>query len=154
MNTFVVDYLERLDSLYDEVVNAIENIPQHALDWVPGPGMNSLAVLAIHVAGSSRYWIGDVAGESPSGRNRPAEFHATGVDLNTIKERLAASLAYAHEFMPTLSFEDLSSPRISPRDNRQVTIGWALAHALEHTALHTGHMQLTRQLWDISMTQS
>jgi hypothetical protein len=27
-------------------------------------------------------------------------------------------------------------------------IAWSLLHALEHTALHLGHMQLTRQLWE------
>ncbi|MGD9092072.1 MAG: DinB family protein [Anaerolineales bacterium] len=150
MNSFFKDYLEQLDGLFEEINNAIESLPHDALDWVPGPGMNSLAVLAAHIAGSSRYWIGDVAGEDPSGRDRPAEFRTSDLDLSSLKGGLAASLAYAYEYIPTLSLEDLSSPRISPHDNRQVTIGWALAHALEHTALHTGHMQLTRQLWDLS----
>jgi ankyrin repeat protein len=27
-------------------------------------------------------------------------------------------------------------------------VAWCLAHALEHTALHLGHMQITRQLWE------
>ena len=27
-------------------------------------------------------------------------------------------------------------------------IGWAAYHTLEHTALHVGHMQLTRQVYD------
>jgi hypothetical protein len=29
-----------------------------------------------------------------------------------------------------------------------ITAGWALNHALAHTALHIGHAQITRQLWD------
>lgn len=28
------------------------------------------------------------------------------------------------------------------------TVAWRLAHALEHTALHLGHMEITRQLWE------
>jgi hypothetical protein len=27
-------------------------------------------------------------------------------------------------------------------------VGWALLHALEHTAIHLGHIQITQQLWD------
>ena len=154
MNTFTNDYLERLDTLHHEINKAFEGLQQEALDWVPGQGMNSLAVLVFHTAGSLRYWIGDVAGDDPSGRDRPAEFLTRGVDLNALNGRLAESFAYAHDFLPTLRFEDLSSIRTSPLTNRQVTIGWALAHALEHTALHTGHIQLTRQLWDLSEAQS
>jgi len=26
-------------------------------------------------------------------------------------------------------------------------VAWALAHALEHTALHLGHIQIGRELW-------
>ncbi len=38
--------------------------------------------------------------------------------------------------------------RTDPRDGREYTVAWALFHALEHTALHLGQMQLTRQLWE------
>ena len=37
---------------------------------------------------------------------------------------------------------------ISTRDDRNFSAGWALAHALEHTAPHLGHAQVTRQLWE------
>ena len=47
-----------------------------------------------------------------------------------------------------LSLEELEELRISPRDGRQFTVGWSLAHALEHTAIHVGHAQITRQLWE------
>ena len=154
METYISDYMDRLDALHDEINHALEDLPQDALDWVPGPGMNSLAVLVAHTAGSGRFWIGDIAAGEPSGRDRPSEFQTLGVGLTTLKDRLAASLAYAHDFLPTLEFNDLSSIRTSPLDSRQITVGWALNHALEHTALHTGHIQLTRQLWDLHRAQN
>jgi uncharacterized damage-inducible protein DinB len=154
MNTFISDYLERLEALIDEINLALDSLPQEGLDWVPGADMNSLAILATHVAGSLRYWIGDVVGQDPSARDRPAEFRTHDLDLPTLRGRLAASLAYAQDFLPTLSFDDLSSPRTSMRDDRQITVGWALAHALEHTAQHCGHIQLTRQLWDLFAAKS
>lgn len=146
MNVIATDYLERLDSLQEEINKTIDGLPQNALDWFPGPGMNSLAVLVAHTAGSLRYWVGDVAGEDPSGRDRPAEFRTQGVSWKILSQKLADSIAYAHEFLPRLADKDLGSTRFLT--DRQVTVSWALAHALEHTALHTGHIQLTRQLWD------
>ena len=91
-------YLERLQALHADIELTITGLPQATLDWVPRPEMNSLAVLAVHVAGPQRYWIGDVVGGDPSGR--------------------------------------------------EFTGAWCLAHALEHTALHLGQMQITRQLWE------
>jgi len=42
--------------------------------------------------------------------------------------------------------DNLQQIRNSPRDDRKFTVGRALAHALQHTALHLGHAQVTRQL--------
>ena len=147
MQPFFQDYLDRLQELHADIVGAIEGLPEAALDWVPGLGMNSLGVLAVHVAGAERYWIGDVAAGDPSGRDRGAEFRAQGLDAATLKGRLADALAYARSVLEGLSLGDLEEPRISPRDGRRFTVGWSLAHALEHTAIHVGHAQITRQLW-------
>ena len=39
------EYLDRLEALHAGLEEAIAGLPVEALDWVPGPGMNSLAVL-------------------------------------------------------------------------------------------------------------
>ncbi|NIU62141.1 MAG: DUF664 domain-containing protein, partial [Gammaproteobacteria bacterium] len=33
-------------------------------------------------------------------------------------------------------------------DGREFRVSWSLLHALDHVAQHTGHVQITRQLWD------
>jgi len=40
------DYFERLQALHADIKCAIKELPQMALDWVPGTDMNSLCVLA------------------------------------------------------------------------------------------------------------
>ena len=72
MEAFFENYVNRLEALYSHVEAAIEGLSVDALDWSPGPEMNSIAVLLVHLAGSVRYWIGDVAGGEPSGRDRQA----------------------------------------------------------------------------------
>ena len=65
MLPFLADYFEILRNLHADLEHSLNDLPPEALDWSPGPDMNSLSVLATHVAGSERYWIGDVAGASP-----------------------------------------------------------------------------------------
>jgi uncharacterized damage-inducible protein DinB len=142
------DYIERLGALHTNVERAIQGLPQAALDWVPGPEMNSIGALVAHLTGAERYWIGDVAGHDPSGRDRAAEFRARGLDEAELKRRLDGSLAYARGLLEGLTLQDLDAARVSPRDGREFTVAWCLAHALEHTAIHLGHIQIIRQLWD------
>lgn len=53
-----------------------------------------------------------------------------------------------HRFLGDLSqIETLIVPDV-PRGNQEYTAAWAILHALEHTALHTGQIQLARQLWE------
>ena len=148
MEQFFADFLERLQSLHADMKETIKKLPQAGLDWKPGSGMNSLCVLVFHATGAERYWIGDVACQDPSGRDREAEFKVQGLDAAKLIERLDHSLDYARSAAVKLKLTDLQQLRLSPQDDRKYTAGWALAHALEHTALHLGHAQVTRQFWD------
>ena len=147
MHAFYEAYLERLSALHDSIKSAVEGLPGAALDWTPGPDINSLTILVVHLTGAERYWIGDVAGETPSGRDRDAEFRSHGLHADALTRRLDETLASCRDFLAGLTVEDLSATRASPRDGRTFTVAWALAHALEHTGLHLGHMQIIRQLW-------
>jgi hypothetical protein len=148
MKKLFVDYLERLQRLHDDIKQSIEGLPQAALDWIPGPEMNSLCIIVAHVSGSERYWLGDIIAQAPSDRDREAEFRTQGVDVSGLIAQLDGSLAYGSRVVEGLGLEDLETPRVSPRDGREVTVGWALFHVLEHVAVHLGHVQLTRQMWE------
>lgn len=148
MQRFFADYLKRLEELHGDIEQAIQGLSDDALDWAPGGNMNPIGVLVIHVIGAERYWIGDVVARESSARDREAEFGVHGLGATALKERLANALAYVRGVLEELSVEQLKEVRVSPRNQRQSTVGWSLAHALAHTAIHVGHIQLTRQLWD------
>jgi uncharacterized damage-inducible protein DinB len=141
-------YLSLFEALHQRVVKAIDTLPAEALDWIPAAGMNSLAVLVVHMAGSQRFWVGDVAMNEPSGRERSAEFQVQGVTSGALQQRLRASLDYTRAALGRLTLEDLSDKRTAAMHDGEISVSWALLHALEHTALHVGHIQITRQLWD------
>jgi hypothetical protein len=148
MDRFFEDYLKLLGGLHTQVVDAIQGLPQEALDWQPGSDILSICVFVTHLTGAERYWIGDVAGKDPSDRDRDAEFRARDVPVETLTGRLHGNLEYARDLFETLSASELSNDRISARDGKRFSVVWALLHALEHTALHLGHVQIIRQLWD------
>lgn len=147
MSVFYDDLFDLFDKLHAEIKKTLDGIPSDALDWVPGPDMNSIAVLVVHLTGAERYWIG-VALNEPPGRDREAEFRTQGVGAEALKEHLVSADDYAKQALTGFSLPDLEAVRQSPRNGKTFTAGWCLAHALEHTAVHTGHIQLTRQLWE------
>jgi len=148
MQTYFQEYLKILQTCHTDILKAVDVLPSAALDWVPGKEMNSINVLVFHLTGAEQYWISDVAAQTPSQRDRDAEFNVHGVDVSVLKKRLEDNITLAAGVLDTLNLTDLESPRISPRDGREVTVAWALLHALEHSMLHLGQIQLTRQLWE------
>ncbi|HMN12108.1 MAG TPA: DUF664 domain-containing protein [Bellilinea sp.] len=150
MSTHFRDYLDLLETLLDGYRESIHGLSPEALDWVPGKDMNSLAVLVAHVAGSGRFWLGDIANNDPSNRNRSAEFQVRGLTESELNRKLDDFFTYARETLTNIDPAKLSAliplPSGDPRE--PVSGTWAILHALDHTALHLGHAQLTRQLWD------
>lgn len=148
MQPFFTDYLNNLQELHRDIRTALEGLPQAALDWTLDPEINSLSVLVVHVTGSERYWLGDVVAGENSNRDREAEFKVRGLSSEMLLQRLSDVEAYLQLVLERLTIQDLETPRISPRNGREVTVAWAMGHALKHTALHLGHVQIMRQLWE------
>lgn len=137
-----------LSTLHATIDKAVADLPDEALEWQPGAGMNSLGVLLAHTLGAERFWIGDVAGGEPSGRVRDDEFATTGKPVAYFAEQAQAVLAHSQQVLARLMPDELGKLVRVPGSSRAVTVAWAILHALEHTALHTGHIEITRQLWD------
>ncbi len=147
MSPFFGDYLDRLRELHIELKKALEGLPQEALDFKPAEDIPSICILVVHLTGAERYWIGDVVAKRPSDRDRGSEFKAHSLPASVLEKRLDDALEFAQDTIRSMTVEDLGALRISARDGRQFTIAWALLHALEHTAVHLGHVQIIRQLW-------
>ncbi len=139
--------LKQLEVLHRGMNEALGGLPAEALNWSPGPEINSLAVLAAHTSGAERYWIGDVIAQDDSHRDRDAEFRVQARSAKEIIERLDAVLAHSRSVLSSLTVAHLEEQRPAS-DQRQVTVAWALVHTLEHTGIHLGQMQLMRQWWE------
>lgn len=150
MHPFFADYYERLNALHQDARQIIEDLIPEALVWSPGPEMNSIAVLATHIAGSEDYWVSHMAGGNPTDRVRSAEFAVEQASAQELLIQLDASLDRSRSTLDQLSLDNLTTERISAPHDRAFTVGWSLLHVLDHTGSHIGHMQITRQLWEQS----
>lgn len=140
---------ERFHELHRDIERALEDLPEEALDWKPGADMNSLAVLITHLTGAERFLIGDVVLGDPSNRVRETEFQVAGLTKQDLLKRLAMTDTYIKGAFEKMSLADLETERVHPRHGNNVSVAFAILHALEHAATHVGHIGLTVQLWQL-----
>ena len=141
---FFVDYLGLLEGLQRRLHKDVRDLPAEAMDWSPGPEMNSVAVLLAHMVGVLHEGIAIALGDPP-GRVRAQEFQTRGVLSAEMLRRLDAVIDYARGALPRLGLTDLDKERND--DDGPISCGMALLHALEHAYLHLGHAQLSCQMW-------
>ncbi len=149
-----------IDRRAHEALEQLEGLPEEALNRkLPLPETNSLYALATHLAGAGEFWSVAMVGGRDIARHRESEFAATGT-LAALRERYEKWLTAMHEDLDAYPDEKMGqlvtlTGRTRPAwmDSDQLTARESLLHALEHTTLHLGHIQLTRQLLQDGATQ-
>jgi uncharacterized damage-inducible protein DinB len=107
--------------------------------WRAGDGSNSIGNLLLHLEGSTRTWIMSVAGGSHSPRDRQQEFdEREEIPRAELMARLRRTLADADEALAGLDAGALLERRQTPWE--EVTVLWAVYHAVEHFAMHAGQI--------------
>lgn len=143
--------LSRLEEMHQQYFDYMDGLSTAELDWSPGREMNSLCVLAVHVTAAERFWIG-LGIDEISKRDRPAEFLASGYELEALKARFRANIAFYREAFARQDggrlAEMVDVSQYMARPSQLVTRGYALLRGLDHTAEHLGHAGMTRQLLD------
>lgn len=139
---------DELENLHGEMYGLLQDLLPDALDWIPADGTNSLAVLATHVAGSQRYWVGELIMGEPSHRVRKEEFKTAQVGAAQLLRSLDEALELTRQGFERLTLDRLAEDVFPPWRDQPISVARAIAHVLQHTALHLGHMELTRQLME------
>lgn len=146
-----------LRKLVEQIFEQLDGIPEDDLNtWLPRDGMrdvNTFYALATHTVGAGEYWILVAAGQRHGDRDRLAEFRATGT-LADLRARYDQWLTEAADVLSTIDKATLKSnffrEEVPERglSRARLTRAECITHALEHTAVHLGHLQLQRQLYD------
>lgn len=147
-----------LTTLIGQALEQISGVPDEDLnEWRPALGLedvNTFYALMTHLLAAGEYWILHAAAGQPTERNRPAEFRATGSRLALV-ERADRFVEDVRAYLKTLTEADLE--RIFERGGDD-PLRWSAAdcivHAVEHTGVHVGHLQIQRQIWNAERRQS
>jgi uncharacterized damage-inducible protein DinB len=145
---FFETYAEMIGDLIERIDGIFSDLPMEALDWTPDPALNTMTVLVVHTMGALRYWVVQMLGGEDVQRDREAEFDAQGYSKSDLHDLLKETQEQVTAALDGLSMDALNDKQYSPLHKDYFLGRFALAHALEHTALHVGHMEITRELWE------
>ncbi len=124
-----------------ELVEAVSDLTQEQLDWVPPGHTNSIGWLLAHIAEAEFWWIRVVAEqEIPYSKEAFAPFEqAKTLDeiFPLLEENHAAMKAWLDK--ATVEQWDEVSYDVPKRD-RQVSMRWIAEHVIEHQARHRGQI--------------
>jgi Protein of unknown function (DUF664) len=137
-----------VDRHLDPMAAVVAELGDDLVNEVPDlPGANSPYALLFHCCGMLEWWTGEAILGRDVGRDRDAEFVATGTVADVVRrvDSVRAQLAV------DLAATDLDAPLRGPVASYAGTpIGAsaraALLHALEELAQHHGHLELTRDV--------
>ncbi len=141
-----------LDAIGRDVIQQLTGIPDDLLNKpLELPETNTLFALATHLVGAGEFWVLVLAGGWHIERDRLAEFHATGqgADLLARYQRWLENLHAVLDTLPDSAMGQHIEPPATYRPHmrdQSFTVRDCLLHAIEHSALHQGHIQLTRQV--------
>lgn len=143
----------------DELLETLRDVPRDVLDrWKPaaairgGHAINTFAGLAVHTVSAAEFHALHMVGRQPSDRVRDDEFGAT-TTYAEIEARFNAFLDELHALLDGMTEKDFGGEPLPDRPDLDWTNADWLMHTIDHIALHTGHLQVQRQLWEYEFQQ-
>src|SRR5579864_550676 len=98
-----------MTQVHADLRQLLQELPGEALNWQPGPAMNSLYVLITHLLGSEYYLLSAAAGAAID-RDREAEFRAQGADATGLYRLLDAAGEHCRALRTQITPDTLSGP--------------------------------------------
>ena len=133
------------DQYLPKLERCLQLLDEDDVWWRADATSNSVGNLLLHLDGSTRTWVLGVAGGRPVERDRDSEFAERGpIPKAALLDHLRATLAEADAVLAGLDPAALLERRQSPWE--EVTVLWAVLHAVEHFAMHTGQIILLTKL--------
>ncbi len=139
-DAFIAESRRRLGGEYlPKLRHVLRDITPADLWWRPNATSNSIANLLLHLDGNVRQWIVAGVGGAADGRDRDAEFLASGgASARTLLARLTRTLREVDAVLARIDPETLLAPRII--QGYHVTVLQAVYHVVEHFSGHTGQI--------------
>ena len=102
------------------------------------------------MAGVERFWLRQIIGGMDIGRHRSNEFIAKAARVSELEKLLDEAGRTTREVLSDLKADQLHEIRDARGQPR--TVQWCMLAAMDHLSGHVGHLQLTRQMYDGTVT--
>lgn len=141
--------LAALDFTHRNMIAIVADLPPDALAWKPGPDMGSLAGIVRHTVYCENYALRAATGENAhyDEATNARQWDATD-DAATLQTAIGACDTLMKTALPALTVERMGRPLTVWGGPHESSAGELIADAANHTAMHWGQMQMTRQLWE------
>ena len=150
MEAEVQGYLTEVGILRGHIRDAIRGLNDEVANWCPLPKeTNSIYAILTHLIDGDSFWVRQVIGGEVLRRDRAAAFQASG-HLSELVSRWEKAGVEMESTLGKLSRAQLGETRTVPNrpELGTITVRWCILHLISHHAIHLGHIQFTRQLWE------
>jgi uncharacterized damage-inducible protein DinB len=148
MDPHVAPYARMLEDLRRQVIEATSPLTDEQINRRVPDLRNTIGILLKHIAGSERYWVGEIAGGRAAQRNRDAEFEHAPVRKDEALAEIERVAALSRDVLDRLTRDDLLVEVEAHRPGgvvRETKTG-ALLHAVQHLAYHLGQIRYIARL--------
>lgn len=148
MDPHIAPHLHVLEDLHRQVAETVAPLSDDDINRsVPGLA-NSVGILLRHIAGSERYWVGEVVGGRPANRKRETEFGHERLQKSALLAELNRVRSLSSDVLGALGPEELLAEVDVQRSKGVVkeTRAFALIHATQHLAYHLGQLRYMAKL--------
>ena len=144
---FVAEACHVFRASLERMEHCVSQLDDQQLWWRPRPEMNSIGNLMLHLSGNVGQWVVAAIADTPSNRNRPAEFAERGpISRDKLLASIRDAVSNACRSIETIKTSEqlLQRRRIQGNDTNLLT---ATFHAASHFEGHTQEIiAMTRQI--------
>lgn len=140
--------LAQLHFVHRDMVGMVRELPPEALAWTPGPEMSTLSGIVRHTMYCEKYCMLAAGGlDYTYDSDTDRQTLAATDDAPALVAAIVEADLIAKRALPALTVGEMHKGIAAWGGTDEVSAGALIADALNHTAMHWGHMQMTRQLW-------
>src|SRR5688500_3063463 len=106
MDSIAALHLKSIDDMRRQLVETVKPMTDDQVNAPVATFTNTVGILVRHLAGSEKYWIGEVVGGRPAHRNRDAEFGRDRVTKDGVLTQIEQAGALTREVLGAVTPRD------------------------------------------------
>jgi uncharacterized damage-inducible protein DinB len=144
MDPIAALHLKSIDEMRRQLVETVKPMTDDQVNAPVASFTNTVGIIVRHLAGSEKYWIGEVVGGRPAHRNRDAEFGRDRLTKDGVLTQIEQAGALTREVLGSVTPSDWVTEVEIKRMTETIrqTKGFAVIHAGTHLSYHLGQLRL------------